>query len=392
MEPEQPESDDFSLVVGGPLYQLLLKTKLARHPLDLVHRRMLVITLIAWLPLLVLSVIDGNLLGGVRVPFLFDIEAHARFLIAMPILIMAELLVHQRLATIIPQFRELDLVPTQSMPMFEAAIVSARRLRNSVPAEIAILVIVFIVIPWVRPFTLAQQTATWYASDKGGHIVFTWAGLWFNHISAPMFLFLLLRWYFRTLVWWRFLWEVSRLPLDLRPAHPDLAGGLDFLGASVICFAPLLFAQGTLSSGGIASRILFAGHQLTEFSAEIVMLVIFLVAMIAFPLTFFTPRLIATRFEGMRAYGALGSRYVREFERKWIESPSAGERLVGSTDIRSLADLGNSFNIVREMKPIPLDMRMVYRLALSTAAPFFPLLLTVLPLNELIDHLLKMIL
>lgn len=393
MEPAQTRLEDFSLVLGGPLYQLFLKTRLARPPLHLLLRRMLVIPALAWVPLLVLTLIEGNALGGVRVPFLFDVEAYARFLIAMPVLIVAELLVHQRMRMVIPQFREQGLVPPQSIPQFQAAIDSAQRLRNSVSAEIVILVIALIVFPMIRPFTLALQTATWYASNEGGHIVFTRAGWWFTYVSSPMFLFLLFRWYFRSLIWWRFLWQVSRLPLDLKAAHPDMTGGLAFLSGGAACFAPVLFAQGTLAAGLIASRILFAGHHAQEFAAEIVLLVIFLVAMVVFPLIFFMPVLVATRRAGMRAYGALGARYVREFERKWIEgSAPPDEPLVGSADIQSLADLGGSFDIVRQMKPIPLDRRILTRLVVATAAPFFPLVLTVIPLNELINHLLKMVL
>src|SRR2546425_12714064 len=54
---------DFSLVLGGPLYQLLLRTRMARPPLDLLHRRMAILALVAWLPLLAPSVLAGPALG-----------------------------------------------------------------------------------------------------------------------------------------------------------------------------------------------------------------------------------------------------------------------------------------------------------------------------------------
>ena len=103
-------AEEFSLVLGGPLYQLFLKTRLARPPLHLLHRRMVLIPALAWLPLLVLTLLEGTAIGNVTVPLLKDVEAYARFLIAIPILLVAELVVHDRLRMIIGQFRERDIV------------------------------------------------------------------------------------------------------------------------------------------------------------------------------------------------------------------------------------------------------------------------------------------
>src|SRR5215469_9501098 len=45
----QPDVD-FSLVLGGPLFQLFRKAHLTGDTLELLHRRILIIPLIAWLP------------------------------------------------------------------------------------------------------------------------------------------------------------------------------------------------------------------------------------------------------------------------------------------------------------------------------------------------------
>ena len=82
---------DFSLVSGGLVYQFLLRVGLVKPPLARVAWRMTVITLVAWLPLLVLTALGGRLMSGVRVPFFLDIEVHCRLLVALPLLIGAEL-------------------------------------------------------------------------------------------------------------------------------------------------------------------------------------------------------------------------------------------------------------------------------------------------------------
>jgi hypothetical protein len=377
--------EDFSLVLGGPLYQLLLKTRLASPALGLLHRRMLVIPALAWLPLLVLTLMEGNALGGVGVPFLSDIEAYARFLLAMPILLLAEPVVHQQVREIIREFRGRGIVSAESMPRFEGAIGETMRWRNSLFAEIALLAIVLLVGPWAWQHGLALQTDTWYASVDAGRTELTRAGWWFIYVSAPMFQFLLLRWYFRLALWWRFLWRISRIPLELRALHPDRAGGLDFLGDSISAFMPVLFAQSVVVSGIIASRVMTGASGAIEFRDQVIVMIILMVAVIIIPLLFFSPKLTASRRKGRRRFGAFATAYVSDFDRKWLEgSMPTTEPLVGSADIQSLADLAGSSDIVREMRTVPFGLRTFIWLVVATSVPFFPLVLTVIPLGELV--------
>src|SRR5512139_3022026 len=97
-------STDFSLVLGGPLFQLLRRTHLAGNTLELLRRRILFISLLGWLPLLVLSTLEGKALAGSGgVSFLLDLEVHIKFLVVMPLLVIAELVVHQRMRFVVKQ-------------------------------------------------------------------------------------------------------------------------------------------------------------------------------------------------------------------------------------------------------------------------------------------------
>ena len=81
------------------------------------RRRVLVIPLLAWLPLLVLSALGGQALGGsATVPFLLDVEVHVKFLIAVPLLIIAELVVHQRMRFVVKQFLDRNLIAENDLP------------------------------------------------------------------------------------------------------------------------------------------------------------------------------------------------------------------------------------------------------------------------------------
>src|SRR5262249_59659123 len=98
------EQNDFSVLLARPLYQLFLRPRLAGTALELLRRRIVVLMSAAWLPLFLFSMAEGHLWGGVKIPFLRDIEVHARFLLALPLLVVAELVVHQRMRTVIRQF------------------------------------------------------------------------------------------------------------------------------------------------------------------------------------------------------------------------------------------------------------------------------------------------
>ena len=128
---DSKQPDNFSLVLGGPLFQFFIRARLTTDTLNLVKRRVIVISLFTWLPLLMLSVFAGESAGGViNVPFFYDLDVHVRFLVALPLLLVAELVVHQRIRLIVRQFVERGIVPVQARPQFEAVISSAMRLRN----------------------------------------------------------------------------------------------------------------------------------------------------------------------------------------------------------------------------------------------------------------------
>src|SRR5215470_6793591 len=249
--------DDLSVMLGGPLYQLYRRAHVSGAGLELLHRRVIVLTLVAWAPLLVLSLIDGFAWSGVKVPFLRDIETHLRLLVALPLLVFAELIVHQRMPVVVRQFVTRGIVGEAVRPKFEAAIASAMRLRNSITAEILLLLFVYgfgVGFLWRQEIALPIET--WYRHVDGASVDVTRAGWWYALVSVPIFQFLLFRWYFRLLIWARFLWQVSRIKLSLIPTHPDRLGGLGFLSGTAHAFGVLLVAHGAMVAAQLANRVL----------------------------------------------------------------------------------------------------------------------------------------
>lgn len=386
------EHTDFSLALGGPLYQLYLRTRLARPPLELVRRRIVVISLISWAPLLLLAVIAGHAFGGVSIPFLSDLGVHTRLLIALPMLIGSELLVQERLMTVVDQFLEREIIRPEDRAQFEAFVNSAMRIRNSTLAEAGILLVSILIGYWAWEQHLVLGASSWYSVTDGSSRRLTAAGMWYALVSLPILRFIWFRWYFRLFVWYRFLWQVRSLRLRLNLFHPDRAGGLGFLANSVFAFAPVLVAQTVILAGVIGDQILYAGAHLPSFKVEILGMVAFLILVVLVPLCFFVVQLNKANRRAKVEFGLLASRYVDDFHRKWIEQDrTAVEPLLGTPDLQSLADLGNSYNVVSRVRLVPFSKDTVFRLVALVISPILPLVLTMIPLEQAIDQIIKLL-
>jgi len=293
----------------------------------------------------------------------------------------------------VSQFVERRIITSATMPRFLELIESAKRMRNSVPIELGLLAFVFLAGGFLWREIVAIQSDTWYRSQTPGNVVNLPAGFWYRFVSIPIIQFFTLRWYFRLFIWVRFLGQVSKLDLNLVPTHPDRSCGLGFLDGIVIAMGPLLLAHSCLLSGGLATRILYEGGNLPDHYFEIGAMAAFLALIALGPLCLFTGPLLRARLIGLREYGRLASDYVIGFERKWIGGErSPEERLVGSADIQSLADLNNSFGVVKSIIPFPFGKSSLVGLAVIVALPLLPLGLTMFSLQELALRLVKLVL
>jgi hypothetical protein len=387
---------EFSLFLEGPFFRVLRRMRVQEARIRHVRNQILfILPLIAWLPLLVLSAIGGQLLqGNVATPFLFDLEAHVRLLVALPLLIVGEHVAEMRTRPVLQQFLVRELIPPHAMARFEAAVASALRLCGSITVEALMVALIYgvgILVIW-RHY-VALETATWYAASSVEGSRLSLPGLWYACVSLPIFQFLMLRWYFRLFLWARFLAQVSRMDLSLVPTHPDRLGGLSFLLGATGGLVVFASAHGALLAGWLATRVLVLGVSLTEFKEEIAAIVIFVLCITLGPLLAFASPLFRAKRRGIREYGTLAARYVREFDVKWLRGDAnANEPLIGSPDVQSLADMGNSYSVVSSMRTIPISREIIVRFAVATLLPVAPLMLTLMPLEVILSKLVSIIL
>lgn len=367
---------------GGPSYRLMQRVGLIRGDDPSVSRRVVCFLAITWLVLLLISLFEGYALGPTpRQSLLLDFATYARFFVAVPLLIVAEVVIGPRLTAAGLQFVQGGFVRPEDYPAFDRAIARVERWRESMCVEVFLLAMALTAAWTLSPDAVyGNNTATWavFASDSG--VQFSLAGMWYKFIALPIMYFLLLRWLWRLGLWTRFLVAVSRMNLALVPTHADQAGGLGFLGQAHLPLGIFGAAASSVVSADAAFRIVFDGVPIETFKLSAIVVLVATEVIALGPLLVFAPIMARKRREALREYGLLVVRYNRAFHEKWVAGKAPGdEPLLGSADIQSLADLGNSYEFIRSMKLVPFSLRVAAQLVLAAALPALPLLPLVMP-------------
>jgi hypothetical protein len=385
------ELPELSLMEGGPGDALMKRLRMIRPELGATSpRTAIILAMLTWLPLLALSLSEGLALGGARIPFLYDIGAQVRFLVAVPVLVLAEIPIGRRLRAVAQHFLDAGLVRENEKKRFAAAVIDTVRFHDWRLAELALLVLAYATAYTALSKTPLQSGSTWF--EPSPSVGFSPVGYYYALVSLPIFQFLVYRWAFRMIVWTRFLWQVSKLDLFLTPTHPDGAGGLGFLGKGSISFGVVLFALSSVVSGAITSRILFSDAKLENFQLIYAMLILLALIVFAGPLIVFAPKLARVKFDGLRRYGIFASRYTQLFDSKWAEGANTAEEpLLGTADIQSLADLGNSYELIRKMRVVPIAWGDFIAIALPGVIPALPLAATVWPVSEILKGIVSLL-
>jgi hypothetical protein len=387
-------AETFSLTQGGPFYRLQVRFGPARGARARVLHRALLATLIAWLPLLVLSIIQGTAYGKqVQIPFLRDLAVNVRFLVALPILILAESGIDSDWRLLVLHFLQSGLIKESELPSFEALLNRVTRLRDSLLPEAVMAVLAYgSFLFGSHTEVLIGNASNWHTPSLGLSPRLSPAGWWFALVSTPFFRFLLLRWAWRMFLWTLFLWRVSKLKLCLVATHTDLAAGLGFLSIGQKRFAPVVFAGGAVVAGEVGNAIAYSGATLAGMKFVLVGYGVLAVLVLVAPLLVVTPTLHKTKTRALLSYGSLVTSHNQAFAARWIGADAPqGDEILGNPDPSSLIDLGSSFQIVQQMRVVPINRSTLIVLVASAAAPMVPLIVLATPADELIRIVLKML-
>jgi hypothetical protein len=371
----------------APPYRFLSWLRLIRGGSPQIVRRAMLAVAIGWLPLALLTLLHGDFMRPDHAnAFILDFGAHARFLIAAPLLMLAESLCVPRLAAIARHFVTAGLVAEADRPAYERAVESTRRLLRSKAAEILVFILAYALVASLIIGKADAEMPLWHGSITVGRVAPTPAGWWGLLVSLPLLLVLQLGWLWRIGLWTRFLWLMSRMKLRLIPSHPDHAGGLKFVGYSLEAFVPLAFSCGVLAAGVVLNQVVHRGASPTQFRYVAVGVATFAVVLFAMPPLVFVRRLIEEHHRGILAYGAFALRAGDEFERKWLMGP-VDEQTLRAPDFAPTNSLYSIGGHAFAMSRLPFEPRSLAILAGAALLPFVPIALLGVPVDVLLSKL-----
>jgi hypothetical protein len=385
-------AESFSITRGGPFYKLVIRIFGEGPERERVMRRAFGAVAIAWLPLLVLCMAQGLAFGQKGgISFVRDFAVNVRFLVALPIFILAEYKIDRRWGKLVLEFLRSGLVQEDQLPAFDSILEQISRWRDHFLPELVLVVLASFPSLLTHQSEMLLSGANWHFLTATTTL--SLAGWWFKIVSMPLFRFLLLRWFWRLILWTLFLWRASRINLHLVATHSDRAAGLGFLSEAQIAFSPIVFAGSSVIASQVGNAIAYEGETVMSLKFVMIGFSVLAVTILVLPLLVVIPALIAVKKKAVFKFGALVTHHDQLFDAKWIEGQrSSGEEILGNPDASSLADLGTSFDVVRDMSIIPIDKPTLIGLAVAAVLPMVPVIVFATPVNDLIRLVTKTLL
>jgi hypothetical protein len=310
-------------------------------------------------------------------PVVLRFESHVRFLLAVPLLLMAGLVIRERIEMCFRELVEAGYVGAKERARCEELVATARRRRGS---SVVVLTLALVAIA-----SLGVQGRI--------HDDLSWAARWEHFVGLPIFRFVLLRELWHWLVWALFLADVSQLDLALVASHPDLGGGLGFLILPSEAFSVISFAVAALISAQRASDLALLGVRLSVGEANQLVAFAALMTLLALaPLLPFSGLLINLRKRARLQWGGFIRNACASYEQQWVAprrdrmDPQPGQEVV-----QSLADMSRVFESVDRTRPFPFSSQLVLLNALAAFIPLLPVYLTQVSVDVLAPRLLKLL-
>jgi hypothetical protein len=369
-----------SLIRGGTVYWVQEQARLIRPDQWNLGRRLAVLVIAIWFPLLVLTAAHNA--ADLRA-ILLDYRVGSLVFVATPLLLLTQITVEIRFQETARHFLEADLVPFEQVPVFHKNIEKARRLRDAKLPEILIIGAVYLAVVYLTE-TSGYAQADWAIQLATR----TPAGWYFLLITQPLFLVLLALLLWKWIIWIVLLRDLSRLDLQLDATDGDLCGGLSFLAEIPSAFVPAATAVAVVMGAAWRAQILAGRLELRSLIAPACVLAAIVLLVFFLPLLLFVPQLLREKREGGLYYGSLRHLHSLEFRAKWVLK--RGENLgglLGADEISSLADISTSFNNVEVMRIFPFRKETAMSLIAAVVIPLLPVVTTKIPLRELLKTL-----
>lgn len=336
------------------------------------------LAMLAWLPFALLAGVS-SIRNRELDPYFRDLTLHARFLLAVPLVHVGSSISVRLARQSVHRLADEGFGDRTAFEPLASTVGAWMEERGKSAILLVVSVLLGQALLWgaiQAPLELRQAAAQGEGMRR----------IWVEGIGFPIFYFVGLRAILSWAGWCGVLAQLRRVSLRLFPAHPDYCGGLEFLVLPCRAFCLVILGFSCILVGDWGAEIAFDAADVSEFGGLLGAWAVTAVLSTLGPLVLVSPRLLEARLRGLREFGALATSYTRLFEERWIRRVP-DRPLLGTPDLQSLADLGNSFRVVREMRVILVRKRDVLLVLLASVGPALPLLLTKFPLAELLERL-----
>ena len=376
-----PETQVSMSLLGGVLHRLGMRYHLVRGE----SNTLLMGLAIGW-SLWVFLVLLATLLGKADQLFVLPmIATHVRLLLVIPMFFLCESLLDPVVRVFVRSLIVTDIIPDSEKPRMALLVQRLNGYTTSRWPDIVCMVVALMVGSAGSHLLNITTSQGW---DPLSVLTNSLTLNVFVIVELVIFRFLVFRWSWRLVLWFLFLWRLSRLNLHLVATHSDRAGGLGGLEMVQMYFMPLVGAVSLIISATLAQD-LARGAVFTTIYPVVVTVLAIGIAMVFGPLLLFMRPLTECRKRGYFTYMSLASRYVHQFERKWLSPDSSYDDFLGTGDLQSLADLTNSLDVVRTMRFVPAGKQLLLGTALAAVLPLLPLWLFKYSASDLLGKLVK---
>lgn len=382
----------FSLVRGGPLYFALRRTGVIPEGGLGIGRRVALITGAAALPVAALAWWSGQLVPAQGTEaLLHQYGVLTKMLVGILLLIVADAAAERVFPPIGLQLLNSHILPEEETGRLREAIEGARRARDSWLALALILALVAAGVVFRTSEAMRWHELSWALTTREGRTALSAAGWWYLLISNPIYQVLALEWAWRLGVVAVLFARLGRLALSPVPTHPDRAGGLQFLEYVAVAFVPFAFALSAVMSAHLGHDILEHGQRVESLRVHMAVFAVLLVGAILAPFLLFIPRLARARRRALHEYSALTARHDRLVQGRWVrrEAVRDDDGMLSAPELGPLADVASMFHAVERTKVLPLGRTALLWLALAVLLPMLPVILIQIPVQEILERILR---
>jgi hypothetical protein len=380
-----------SLVRGDLLFRFQRKLGLIPEQGLGIVRRALFWSLLAWLPIAFWAWNNGYLLPlqGDE-PLLAHFGINARLLLAVPLFIIAEGMMHGTLTALLPRLGSSGIVPPAQLDSLRSVLGGIARLRDSVLPWIAIFAVLASFFLISRPSEVPHELSWAKGQADGAGMGFgVW---WYLYVGRTIFLTLLLAWLWRLALLFLLFKRIARLELSLVPTRPDRCAGLGFMARIPVMFVPVVLGISSVFASGWAHQVVYHEVAIASLRVEIIAVVVVVPLIFLSPFVSFLGLMLRTKKQGLLDYGDLIGRHGRLVRERWIDGQQvADDPILNAPELGPIADTAAPYELISKIRPLPLTIGSVTPLIGAAILPMVILAALDLPLKTVLTTVLKIL-